>query len=266
MAEEPAPTQGQDPAQQIQQTPVAQAPPPAAPAPVQPAAGAGPWDQDLRQSFTDPAIQAQVDNFLRSRVQPRMTQLEQQVAQASEAQALYTALNEDPQNTYIEISRAVYGDEYANALQAQVAAEQQAPQQQYEQVQTQQAQGLDPRVEAMVNDYETQQQQAAYDAAKAEFLTNPAYADIKSDLFDPFVGAAETWEQAADMYRSWAANAAQAVAPTPPATQETAPPVMGNQGGGTSEQPVQQKQSLHEAIDDWASTRGQNDTAPPVLG
>ena len=279
MVEESALPQGQDPAQQ--QSASAPAPTPAAapPAPSAPAGpGPGPWQQDLQQSF-DPETAAQVDAFLRSHIQPRITQLEQTNA---EARQMYDAFQADPYAADIAINRQLYGDEYANGLAEQIGrpdlmTQQPAPQptapqytQPYEQgyrgdpgSPTGQAPQGDPRYEEMYAEWSEQRQQAAYDQAKAEFLTDPQYADINPQLFDPFVSGAETWEDAVNAYRAYAAQFAQNTAP--PAEQPTPPPpAMGSeQQGGVGSMPAQPRETLSEAIDGIFS---ENKPAPPVFG
>lgn len=260
-----APVGGQDPAQPTQQE--------AAPAAPAPQIGAGPWADDLRQAFTDPVQAAQVDQFLRGKVQPRMTQLEQQLAEQQQARQLLEAFDTDPNRAYIDLSRQLYGDEYANALTAQLYQSEQ--EQQYQPVQQQPQDpyaALPPEVRQIVEERQLAQQQAEYDRAKAEFLSSsPQYADIDSNLFDPFVGAADTWEQAVDMYRAWAAKYAEAHGATQQQQteeQQTPPPTLGSQGGQVAAVPaVKQYGSLDEAIEDAFKTGqiGQVTPPPPTI-
>lgn len=252
----------------------------AAPAAVAaPAVGAGPWEQDIRQAFTDPQEAARVDAFLRAKVQPRMTQIEQQAAVAENAKRLYEAFENDPAEAYAAVSRELYGD-YADAaltaLQTAIQAENQQVQQQVQQAEQQQAQ-LDPRVERMVLSWEQQENQRLYDIEMARIANDPANADINPNLMHTFVAAADpeqgnVFDQAVDLYRQDAALRAQAGAPPlgeAPAVGQAPPPVMGTgAGGATSATPTQKvyrgREGLDEAMDDFMAMQRANRQGPPV--
>lgn len=64
-----------------------------------PPVNAAPWTADLAAAFPDEAVRNQVDTYLRTTQQPRMTQLEQQLADLAPAKAVYDDLLADPQGT-----------------------------------------------------------------------------------------------------------------------------------------------------------------------
>lgn len=76
--------------------------------------GAAPWAGDLASRFEDEGVRGQVDAYLRESWQPRMTQLEQQVAQQpnvpDEAVALFNDLMSDPKQTVTTLIEELFGD------------------------------------------------------------------------------------------------------------------------------------------------------------
>lgn len=255
-----------------QGTPVSQDPglgtPEAPPQPEVTYQGGSPWEQDIRASFQDPAVQAQVDAFLKQKIQPHVTQVEQR---AAEAMQLYQAFETDPYAAYEAIGRELQQqqappppqylyDQYGNAYDAQTRQPVAPPQQAapapspYTPPPQQAPQQGDPRFDEIYGEYEERQ----YDRAKEQFLADPANADINAVLFDQFAQHAETWEEAAAAYRSYAAAWAQAQeAPAP----EVAPPQMGDEGDA-SNTPVEERKSLNDTIDEiW----GQASAAPPPM-
>src|SRR5690349_8595531 len=84
--------------------------PPATPAPTPDA----PWAADLASVFQDEAERARVDQFMREKYQPYVTQLEQKHAPARQ---LYDALqSENSLETYLGLAEQLYGEEAANYL------------------------------------------------------------------------------------------------------------------------------------------------------
>ncbi len=92
-------------------TPAATPPAPAAPTPV---SSQGPWSSDLAQVFADEAVRGQVDSFLREKVQPYTTRLEQQARANEQATNLWNNFETDPINTYVQVTHELLGEELAN--------------------------------------------------------------------------------------------------------------------------------------------------------
>lgn len=268
--QDPSPTPTQTSSEPSTSPPSA---PPQASQPAPPQPGPAPWQNDLQQAF-DPETAARVDAFLRSNVQPRMTQYEQQLAQARDAQAMYDAFQADPDAANVAVQRQLYGDQYADAVAQQlgrtdlIVGQPPAPQYQpYQAPAPQQPEppadpyaNLPPELVELAKEREEQKQQEAYDAAVNEFLSDPQYADINRDLFDPFVAGAQTWEEAVNGYRAYAAQWAQQGGE--PAAAE-APPVMGSDTqGNVGSTPAQPRETLNEAIDNIFA---ENAPAPPVM-
>ena len=262
-------------ADEEQGTPVSQDPAqPAAPvAPAAPAAqvGPGPWQAQLQQSF-DPQTAAQVDAFLRSHVQPYVTTQEQRARELQEqyestapAREMLEAFQRDPVAANVAVNRELYGNEYGDQLAASLGrTDLLVAQPQTQPAVQQQSAAADPKYEEMYNDWAERRAQEQYTAAKADFLTDPQYADIDSELFDPFVASAETWEDAVNSYRAWAAHYAERNAPESPAPA-LAPPVIGSEtGGAPGSTPALPRETLDQAIDAIFSEN--KPIAPPVIG
>jgi len=227
-------------------TPV-QDPAPEAPQPVAAPPAPGPWSQDI-SFITDDGVRNQVDQYLREKWQPRMTQLEQTAAQATESQRLMNDLINSPNETM----EALAAELNWTPQQLQQVVEEQV----YEP--TQETPTVDPRVQNMLEHFEQQQAQSAYDQEMNRAVER--HPGLKPDLFHPFVSAADgDFDNAYQMYENWVGewntNAA-----TP---AEAAPPTLGGDAGSTTP-PVQPKeQSLGDAIDDFLATN--RSTNPPPI-
>jgi hypothetical protein len=267
MAEEQTPQGVQDPVQSQGE----QVAPPTPPEPVQQAApvGQAPWSQSLQQAFT-PEQAAAVDAWARANVQPYVTRLEQQYAETEAARQLLGAFETDADAANVAVQRQLYGDAYGDQFAAAIGRTDlvvnQAPAQpQYQPQQAAQPQqpAVDPKYDEMYQEWNAQRQEQQYEEAKATFLQDPQYRDINPELFDGFVAGAETWEDAVNAYRAFAAQFAQSAEPA--AQPETAPPVMGSGTvGGNGSTPTYPRETLSEAIDGIFSEN--KPLAPPVIG
>ena len=267
VVEQPVP--GQDPVQQTPPTPAAE-PVASPPAPIPtsaPVAGPAPWQTDLEQSFQDPQVRAQVDAYLRSNIQPQMTRLEQTNA---EARQMYDAFQSDPDAANIAVNRQLYGDEYGDQLAASInrpdqmvnapAAVADVPTQQA----PQEPAAVPPEIQQMYDEWSETRQQKQYDEAVEAFLTDPQYADIDRNLFDPFVSGAETWEDAVGNYRAYAAHFAANGSSNEQPPQP--PPTIGSGAvGGPGTTAAVPHETLNEAIEGIFSENAPN-PAPPTLG
>ncbi|MGZ6852645.1 MAG: hypothetical protein ACXVGB_00655 [Mycobacteriaceae bacterium] len=239
------------------------APVEAAPAPPQPApVGDGPWAQDIRSTFQDPEVQRQVDAFLRSKVQPHVTQVEQQYAPARE---LWQDLQAEDQSqslgTYLAIAEQLYGPEVAQAVASSLEAQFTQPQQ--------------PETPAPAQPQLTPEQQQAIDwanAQQAEQLYQSELARVKAsdpnvrdELFHPFVvGSEGDFDQALAAYQNWHAQAYPAApaepAPEPPAT-------LTGEGAPAAIPPTEPaRQTLDSALEDTLAEMRANRGAPTTVG
>jgi hypothetical protein len=240
--------------------------PPAPAAPPQPApVGDGPWANDIRATFQDPAVQAQVDAFLRSKVQPHVTQIEQQYAPARE---LWQDLQgDDSAGTYVAIAEQLYGPEVAQQVAAQLQQQPATPEPT--------AQPTTPQLSA--------EDQAAIDFAKqqraeslwrtemdrvlaadgADTLKGYANDQVRDAAFAPFVQASGgDFDAALQAFNQWHAVAVPQP-PAPPAPE--APATLTGDGAPAAIPPTQQtNQTLDGALDDFLAERRAG--APATVG
>lgn len=261
--------QGQPVPGQDQQEPAATAPAPTPPATAAPA-GTGPWANDLAALFPDEAVRGQVDGFLRAKVQPYTTGLEQRVAEREEAARLWSNLNDNPIDTYVAMTTEMFGKEAGQALLSQLQMVlSDNPTQQQQQNATQAT--VDPRVEAALQYVEEQQNANYYENEMTRVTSDPANAGVDRELLHPFVAAAGgDFDQAVTLYKSYAEKFSLNQNPDlalPASEQAVAPAVMGSGTGGAAVTPptVPAKQSLAEAIDDFMAENRANREAPPVI-
>ena len=263
-------------------------------APAAPQIPASPWQQDLQSRFTDPAVAAQVDAYLRERWQPRVTQLEQQYAETQPARDLLTSFQQDPVGTFNgvrqELINAGYTIEQATAAaQQQYDAAQTAPPAPPTPTQVAAAQTEDPRVAEMYAHWQQEQELRAYDAQIEAIVNDPANADINPNRLHTFVAATDgDFQKALDMYRADVAAvlttygvdpstatpqqqdaaAAQAQA----AQQQSAPPVVAAGAGSPvpttpnyAAEGLTPQQALHKSIEDAAANMLRSgQSAPPI--
>jgi len=215
--------------------------------------------------FADEATRGQVDEFLRSKVQPYTTQLEQQASQAKDATQLWNQLNENPVETYVRLTTEMFGEAAGQAVLAEVQQQVDKQQQPPQQDPNQQQMPTDPRFENVANWVEQQQNQAYYEQEMARI--QQAHPEVRPELFHPFVAAADgNFNEAVNIYNNYITqwNAANA-APVPPVPE--APAVIGSDAATVSTPPVEpKKQSLDEAIGDFMNEQRLAKEAPPVSG
>lgn len=259
----------------------------------------GPWQADIESAFTDPDVQEAVDQLIRERVQPRMTQLEQQLAGARDAQNLWDQIHQDPVGTFNalrdELVAAGYPlSEAQSAAAAAVQEGQASPPPAAAPATTAAAAQEDPRVAEMYAYWQSQREMEQYDATVAQIVNDPANADINPNRYHTYVAAADgDFEKALSMYRSdvlqiladygidpeqataQQQEAASALAAGQAAPQSGAPPVMGNGTGAGAGAPIptqpdyvaegiSPQDALHKAIEDAAKASLGTGTPPPV--
>lgn len=216
-----------------------------------------PWSKDLETTFADPEIREAVDSFLRGTVQPHVTRLEQQSADALE---LYKDLqNEDTAaQAYYSITEALFGDELADrvlaALDADAAAE------------TPEPATPDDEIKELLEERRANKQAQEYRNALDELKQSKGLGDdFHEDLFHPFVaGAGGDLDRAYDSYQEYMTQFASRLGgqpitpdaiPDPPPTLGDAPPA-----------PPTEKQylSVRDALDDFFAEQAVG--PPPTVG
>jgi len=208
----------------------------------------------------------QVDQFLREKVQPYTTQLEQKSAQATDATRLWNDLNAQPVDTYVAITEELFGPEVAQQLLAQVQTQLEQNQQPAPPGEAPQTPTPDPRLEAVLQYVENQQSNQYYDSQLQTITADPQYTDVDTALLHPFVAAADgDFARGIEMYREAALgfHAKYAPATAPPPTPEAPNVIASDTATGSTPPVVPQKESLGEAIEavarEWRTA-----PAPPV--
>jgi hypothetical protein len=259
-------TTGQDPA--------APAATPAAPTPPAPV-GDSPWSPDLALLFEDEATRTKVDQYLRTKIQPHTTKLEQDVAAQRDAVELWSQLTEKPADAYADITAQLLGDnaqpvlDYIKQLQEQQPSTDPGQLAPFDPAQ-------DPRLAEIMQDYETRKAETYYDQefgrilATAVDLTDadPAVQESKQRLYHMCVNQeGGDFDKALELYRATVSPFGPPAPIVPPAPG--APPAIGSDAGGANPSAaptVPQKQTLDEAINDFMSEQRASREAPPVMG
>lgn len=263
MADEVQPVEGQgQPAAAVE---------PAAPV-AAPAVNDGPWASDLALLGLDADTMGKVDTFLRAKVQPYTTKLEQDLAAAKPAQTLYNDLTDAEKATdaYVAVTYEMFGQEAGDRLMAALQGPQSAApaepaqQQQPSELTPAQYAQLDPETQAFLGELQQSYAEQQYDRDMA--TTIEANPDIKPEHLHIWVAQANgDFNQAVQLYRQYVAGFI-----TAPESQ-TAPsavPVLGSDSGGAaaSTTPVApKKQTMDEAIERTMAMLRRQD-APPVVG
>lgn len=259
---------GNDPVPPIAAIPAEPAvvPAPAAPQP-------GPWAADLAEYFPDEASRAAADRYMREKVQPARTQLEQQLAdpELAAAKSLYDDFITDDRTTLTNIVTELYGQEKAvefaklfgdPAAPALVVADETIP-----------FEKLPPEVQVIVK----RDQEAA--AAKEYADTIKGWIDGHADLTDedlPYVhghvaAAKGNLESAAAMYiaqrTAMAARFAPVVPVVDPPPAVPAPATLGAAGAAPAGAPpiAPKKETMEEALHGWLADE-RAASAPPTVG
>lgn len=232
-------------------------PPPAAPP--QPPAGAGPWAADLAAMFPDESTRTQVDTFLRSKVQPHVTQIETQYAPARQ---LYDGLNDPEQSviTYLAATEQLYGAEVAQKVAESLGLtdEPAAPEGQPPSAQPQ----LTPEQQRAIDWAQAQEAEQLYQSELSR--VKAVDPNVQDELFAPFVvGAEGDFDQALRSYQAWH-NAAH---PQPPAADPPPPPAtLTDQGAPAAAPPVAEKFTLDDALDSALADLRAARAAPTTVG
>lgn len=257
------PNEGQDQVATDATTQAQPAPPPATGTPAA-QGGSGPWDADLVEYFPDESARSAADRYMREKVQPRVTQLEQERSRYAPAHQLYDDLLNDPSTTFLAIAEELYGPETAQALQKQLDEAGGAAPQDETQTETQTDQPLDPRIEALLAEREQEKREKFWRDNIARIKS--ADPTVDDALFAPFVHAADGDFDAAHLaYQQFIARFKPAE--ETPAEQPAAPATVGSTGTGSTAPPTEKNYgSIQEALDDTLADMRAARQAPTTVG
>ncbi len=226
----------------------------------------GPWSADLEAAFDDPNQRAAVDAFLREKVQPRVTQLEQQSAPNRAAERLYDDFTQNPVDTYYSVTEELYGPEAAEAVKAALAGDDSAPDAEDDILDDTDADlsNLPPEAREAIEYVQEQRQEAAYNAELDKIKADKPDLDLDPELFAPFVMAADgDLEVAVENYESFLTRFKPSEGGEPEPTPQ-APPTVGQDRTGATTPPTEKSyESLDEAMDEYFAEQR---SAPPTVG
>lgn len=239
------------------------------PAPAEPAEIAdSPWKADLESNFSDPKVRAEVDAYMRETVQPRITKLEQATAPNRDAERLWNDFISDPQATFHNVATEIYGEEESTKIKELLAAEAEGRESELseEEEATAKEQVNDPRLKAVIEDFEARQAEEAYEVRlgelQEEHKDDDGVVKVKAELFHPFVVAADgNFDAAYVQYQQWAKDAADEFGikiPKAEDTTEEAPETV--KGGTTPPSTTPEFKDFDEALDAWEAEKKN----PPV--
>lgn len=236
--------------------------------------GQGPWAEDLNTRFEDEATRQAVDAFLREKVQPYVTQVEQEARPALE---LYRDLQANPGATYVELTEDLFGADDAKAITELLEGrygdpQSPAPQEQVQQPTPTEGQ-TDPRMQEMLNDWEEQRNEKLYDAELQRLQAIEVAAaqregrnplPIKDHLFRPFVVAEDgDMDKAFVGYKAFVETARTELFGDAQ-VQEVAPPTLGGNTSGATPPPTEKNYDgdYGAAIEDWAQEQNAAGVSP----
>lgn len=230
-----------------------------------------PWNDDLAQAFTDEAVRAQVDQFLRSTVQPYVTNLEQATQQDRDARRLWEDFNTRPEATFASVARELFpdnADQLLEVLSGQ-GGDPEVPENDPESVDFAiDEDELPESVREAVQYIQDQKQEQAFQSNLARVKADNPDVSVKDELFYPFISAAEgDFDIAIENYKEFTKEFKEELTAvpdeiTPEPETPPAPPVLNGENAAPTPPVEPQKQTMDEALDDWfAEIKG----APPTV-
>jgi hypothetical protein len=229
----------------------------------------GPWAKDLETAFTDPEMQRTVDAFLREKVQPHVTRMEQTAAELADAKVLMDDLINKPGETFLALTEELFGSEQAGAVYKALQSGDVVEVDDGEggvDLEVTKAAALDPETRALLDEIKADKQRVAYNTAVTETVAKyKDTVDIDPDLFHPFVHTAGgDMDQAAQAYKAYNEKyTAKYGAPlVVPEGQAPAPPVIGGANSAVTVPPVQKKYTMDSAFDEFFA---EQKAAPPTI-
>lgn len=223
--------------------------------------GTGPWASKIESQFSDPAVRAQVDAFLRSEIQPYVTGLEQQSSQFKDEAKLFQDFKAAPAETYLQITSELFGDDAVDRVIELLTDEPTQPDEDTTPPPVTETQ-RDPEMQAMYEEWQAQKRREAYNTELERVLALPDNKDVKANLLHPFVVAAEgDFDRAVEGYKQHFSVETPAAEDAP----ETPPNALGSDTNTSTTPPTQQHfNSVDDALDSFFDDLKQS--APPVVG
>lgn len=237
---------------------------------------AGPWADDIRAALGEEHAGAfdVFDSYMRENVQPRMTQLEQDLAPARE---LWTDLQNDTDQAIFDMVAARYGDEFATSYRGLFPGEEEATTPASASTETttppsalgEEDQELLAWAREKRDSEQKQARQSEYETFKQELGKKHSLSENDVKLLDPFIYASpDDPDAAVEAYRAWRTEAG-VTAPQPEPVPEP-PAVLGSEAAPAATPPTATQYTkfdqLGDALGDWLTTQRPASDPPPVVG
>lgn len=240
---------------------------PDTPAPTPEVPADTPWAQDIAAQFDDPATRAAVDGFLREKVQPYVTQLEQSTQVNRDAERLWNDFTSEPVDTFGAVAVELFGQEKADALR-ELLSQEDADVDTEETLDDDTTLTIDDdelpeHVREAVEYVQNERQQREWDQAFNQVVSDNEDIDIPEELFYPFVTAADgDLDAAVDAYRGWYKTAQEKFGLNPPNPDDIPDPPPTVKTGNPTAPPTERKGlTLDDAMDEFFAEQN----APPTV-
>lgn len=229
---------------------------------------AGPWDEDLAARFQNANQRRNVAEFLREKVQPHLTKVEQQAAQRNEnAERLWNDFRQDSDGTFERIATELYGADHAKRMLNALRTED-TPAPDFDAPDELDLDELPQEARETIEWAQAEKQKQQWNALLADVAEKNPDLTVDEELFTPFVIASEgRVDQAVESYKEWLAKfpGAKTEEAAEEAAEETAPPVVDGKVGRTGREAAREPQSMDEALADMYAMMKQADTPPPTV-
>lgn len=247
-----------------------------------------PWEKDLAERFEDESVREQVSAFLGETVQPYVTRIEQEARPSRDATRLWEGFNENPVETYVQVSRELYGPEVAERVAAILQGESPeehepsestppAPSEEEQETQGVSFDDLPVEVKEAVARQQAEEQRQAYyseiervKTENAETLPKDEEGNprLNVDLFHPFVVAADgDFDAAFEAYTEFYSQAKNEFGIQVPSGEEVEvpPATINSETRDAGETPPQEVKydSLEDAMDAFFD---EQNAPPPTVG
>lgn len=237
-----------------------------------------PWANDLQQLFEDEGVRGNVDAFLREKVQPYITKIEQESAADRRAKNLWDQFTEDPYDTFERVAEEIYGEDAREKIRRALSDNNESDEYEPEAAEDSDddpvfdLNDLPREVRELVQRTQEQESQQLFEQEMDQVREYMTEENIPFDeeVFYPFVSANDgDIEDAVEAYQKWVGKAGSTFGlkfdAEPDQVESPAPPPAINSGSRQTAPPPQAEKysDLGSAVDAWLQ---EENAPPPVVG
>lgn len=238
------------------------------------ASGNTPWSSDLEKTFEDESVRGSVDEFLRTKIQPYITQLEAAKADNESAVRLFEDFQSDPFETYAQITKELFEDDVADEVLDFLVARFSDSDETEDVVESEggdeepDGSNLPPEVQEFVEQKRAEKQAEAYEAhintLRDQFqepgLTTANYAAFYISAKGDDEVAIENWRKARSEFSSISGLKEINTSEVAAAVKKVAPKTLGSDTAGGSTPPLVKKPkdidaALNEMMSDFHKSK-----------